>query len=78
MKKRRIRVHKEGYSILFWLLLLLALLNLVVYIETPSRYIFFINLLISIFTFAFFLYFPSTFRRPQIQPRRTAKAFGLL
>lgn len=61
MKKRRIRVHKEGYSILFWLLLLLALLNLVVYIETPSRYIFFINLLISIFTFAFFLYF---FRNP--------------
>ena len=28
--------------------------------------------------FAFFLHFPSTFRRPQIQPRRAAKAFGLL
>lgn len=61
MKKRKIKVHKEGYFILFWLILLLTVLNLIVYLETPSRYIFFINLLVSIFTLSFFLYF---FRNP--------------
>ena len=61
MKKRRIRVHKEGYSILFWLILLLTALNFVVYIETPSKFIFLINLLVSILALSFFLYF---FRNP--------------
>lgn len=59
--KRRIKVHKEGYAILFSLLTLLLVINIVIYIESPNRTLFFANLLVSISAFSFFLYF---FRNP--------------
>lgn len=54
-------VHKEGYAILMSLLLLLVVLNIVIYIQSPGHWAFFFNLACSILAFSFFLYF---FRNP--------------
>ena len=54
-------VHKEGYAILMSLLLLLVVLNIVIYIQSPGHCAFFLNLACSILAFSFFLYF---FRNP--------------
>lgn len=54
-------VHKEGYAILLSLLLLLVVLNVVTYIQSPGHWVFFLNLTISVLAFSFFLYF---FRNP--------------
>ncbi|MCI7338267.1 MAG: phosphatidylserine decarboxylase family protein [Paludibacteraceae bacterium] len=54
-------VHKEGYAILMSLLLLLVVLNIVIYIQSPGHWAFFLNLACSILAFSFFLYF---FRNP--------------
>lgn len=59
--KRRFKVHKEGYAILFSLLLLLVVINLLIYVQSPAKIMLVINLLISVAAFAFFLYF---FRNP--------------
>lgn len=58
---RRMHVHKEGYAILLSLLLLLVVLNVVTYIQSPGHWVFFLNLTISVLAFSFFLYF---FRNP--------------
>lgn len=58
---RRMHVHKEGYAILLSLLLLLVVLNVVTYIQSPGHWAFFLNLTISVLAFSFFLYF---FRNP--------------
>lgn len=59
--KRRLKVHKEGYAILFSLLTLLVVTNVIVFIESPNRILSVVCLVISILTFSFFLYF---FRNP--------------
>lgn len=61
MKRKRFKVNKEGYAILFSLLLLLLILNFIIYLESPEKVIFIINLCISVVAFGFFLYF---FRNP--------------
>ncbi|HHT60853.1 MAG: phosphatidylserine decarboxylase family protein [Paludibacteraceae bacterium] len=65
MKRRRfkpyIKVHKEGYAILFSLLTLLVVLNILVYLQSPAKIVVFIQLLISVTAFSFFLFF---FRNP--------------
>ncbi len=63
-KYRRIKIHKEGYAILFSLLSVLLASNIIVYVESPTRAIFILNLLISVATFSFFVYF---FRNPSRQ-----------
>ena len=59
--KRRFKVHKEGYAILFSLLLLLVVINLLIYVQSPARALLIVNVLISVAAFGFFLYF---FRNP--------------
>ncbi len=59
--RRNIRVHREGYAILFSLLTVLLAMNVIIYFEAPSRVLFIINLVVSVATFAFFTYF---FRNP--------------
>jgi phosphatidylserine decarboxylase len=59
--KRRLKVHKEGYAILFSLLTLLVVANVIVFIESPNRILSVICLIISILAYSFFLYF---FRNP--------------
>ena len=57
MKRRRfkpyIKVHKEGYAILFSLLTLLVVLNILVYLQSPAKIVVFIQLLISVTAFSF-------------------------
>lgn len=59
--KRRLKVHKEGYAILFSLLLLLLATNIAIYIQSPTSLVFILNLICSLAAFSFFLYF---FRNP--------------
>ena len=59
--KRRLKVHKEGYAILFSLLTLLVVANVIVFIESPNRILSVVCLIISILAYSFFLYF---FRNP--------------
>ncbi|MGM9805458.1 MAG: phosphatidylserine decarboxylase family protein [Candidatus Aphodosoma sp.] len=59
--KRKIKVHKEGYTILISLLTLLAVSNILIFSESPSKMLHIICLVISLVTFSFFLYF---FRNP--------------
>lgn len=59
--KRKIKVHKEGYSILISLLALLLASNLLILSESPSKLLHILSLVISVVTFMFFLYF---FRNP--------------
>ena len=59
--KTHIKVHKEGYAILFSLLALLVTLNILIYLQSPARIFVIIDLLTSIAAFSFFLYF---FRSP--------------
>ena len=53
--KRRLKVHKEGYAILFSLLTLLVVANAIVFIESPNRIWPVVCMVISILTFSFFL-----------------------
>ena len=46
--KRRLKVHKEGYAILFSLLTLLVVANVIVFIESPNRILSVVCLIISI------------------------------
>lgn len=57
---KRIKIHKEGRTILISLLLVLCVLNIWVYMQFDKP-IAVINLCISVLTFSFFLYF---FRSP--------------
>ena len=59
--KRRLKVHKEGYAILFSLLTLLVVANVIVFIESPNRILSVVCLIISVLAYSFFLYF---FRNP--------------
>lgn len=59
--KKRIKVHKEGYTILFIMLTLLVIMNIMIYSESPSRVLHICSMTISVLTFSFFLYF---FRNP--------------
>ena len=59
--KRRLKVHKEGYAILFSLLTLLVAVNVIVFIQSPNRILSVVCLIISILAYSFFLYF---FRNP--------------
>ena len=59
--KRRLKVHKEGYAILFTLLTFLVLGNAIVYFKTPGHVWAVVSMIISILTYSFFLYF---FRNP--------------
>ena len=59
--KRRLKVHKEGYAILFSLLTLLVVTNVIVFIESPNRILSVVCLIISVLAYSFFLYF---FRNP--------------
>lgn len=59
--RKNIRVHREGYAIIFALLTLLLAINFIIYAQAPTSALFIINLIISIATLSFFLYF---FRNP--------------
>lgn len=59
--KRRLKVHKEGYAILFTLLMFLVIGNAFVFFKTPGHIWPVVSMVISILTFSFFLYF---FRNP--------------
>ena len=59
--KRRLKVHKEGYAILLSLMLLLIVLNIIFYFQSPNQLVFIANLVVSILAFSFFFYF---FRSP--------------
>ena len=59
--KRRLKVHKEGYAILLSLMLLLLVINVVFYFQSPNQLVFICNLVVSILAFSFFFYF---FRNP--------------
>ncbi len=59
--KKNIRVHREGYAILFALLTILLSINFIIYSKAPTSVLSIISLVVSISTFAFFLYF---FRNP--------------
>ncbi len=59
--KRRLKVHKEGYAILFTLLTFLVLGNAIVFFKTPGHVWGVVSMIISILTYSFFLYF---FRNP--------------
>ncbi|MDR1591493.1 MAG: phosphatidylserine decarboxylase family protein [Prevotellaceae bacterium] len=66
-RNRRLRVHKEGYTILSGLFLLLGLLNLTCWLlltAGSAQQILLLNLLLSVIIFLFFLYF---FRDPMRQ-----------
>lgn len=58
----RLRIHKEGFSILFVMLCILLTYNTFVYLQSPKSVLFFVGLCISILTFCFFIYF---FRNPK-------------
>lgn len=59
--RKNIRVHREGYAILFALLSVLLAVNVIIYFEAPSRVLFIVNLIVSVATLSFFVYF---FRNP--------------
>ncbi len=62
MKRRRLKVHKEGYAILLTLITILLTINVIIYIQAPKSTMFFTNMIVSMLVFAFFLYF---FRNPE-------------
>ena len=59
---RKIRIHKEGRIILISMFILLVTINLIFHFNKPFGTAFIINLLLSVCTFGFFLYF---FRNPE-------------
>ena len=59
--KRKIKLHKEGYTIIISLLLLLVVINTLIFTESPYKWLHIISMTVSVFTFIFFLYF---FRNP--------------
>lgn len=56
-----LRIHREGYAILFLVLLFLLVINSLVYFKVPQDYAFWISNVCSVLAFCFFLYF---FRNP--------------
>lgn len=58
---KRIRIHKEGFGILVFLLLILVINNAIIYIQSPKSVLFFCSMFVSILTLIFFTYF---FRNP--------------
>ncbi len=60
--KRKIRIHREGRVILFTLLTILLIVNILVYVKTPTNTPFLISMILTILTYSFFLYF---FRNPE-------------
>lgn len=59
---QKIRIHKEGRVILISMFVLLVLINLIFHFNNPFGLAFIINLIVSVATFGFFLYF---FRNPE-------------
>lgn len=59
---RKIRVHKEGRTILIVLFIILLAANLLFHFKNPMGWGFIVNLVVSLAAFGFFLYF---FRNPK-------------
>ncbi|MDR1698826.1 MAG: phosphatidylserine decarboxylase family protein [Prevotellaceae bacterium] len=58
---KKVKIHKEGRSIIIVLLLLLCAFNGLVYMQLPGSPVVLVNICLSVVAFSFFLYF---FRNP--------------